>query len=223
MFIVAANWKMNGDRKFAQEFVQQLKMLNSPHEVIIFPPLTLLDSIDFKKGSQDCCYREYGPFTGQISADMIKETGAEYTLLGHSERREHCHETSEIVCSKAKSANKAGLKTIICVGEKEGEDFETVVSDQLKKSIPFTASAVNTVIAYEPVWAIGTGKTPTIADIEQRQKFIKDKTKLPVIYGGSVKPENAKEIANAANVDGLLVGGASLVIKDFISIIEAKK
>ena len=223
MFIVAANWKMNGDRKFATEFVQELKTLNSSHEVIIFPPATLLGFVDFKKGAQDCCYREYGPFTGQISAEMVKDTGAEYTLLGHSERREHYQETSEMICSKAKSAHKSGLKTIICVGEKDGEDFETVVSDQIKKSLPFTSNSVNTVIAYEPVWAIGTGKTPTIAEIEQRQKFIKDKTKLPVIYGGSVKPDNATEIANAANVDGLLVGGASLVAKDFIKIIEAKK
>lgn len=223
MFIIAANWKMNGDRKFATEFARELKALNSPHEIIIFPPATLLDAVDFKKGAQDCCYREYGPFTGQISADMIKDTGAQYVLLGHSERREHQGETSEIVASKAKSAHKSGLKTIICIGEKEGEDFEIVVSDQIKKSLPFTSNSVNTIIAYEPVWAIGTGKTPSISEIEKRHKFIKDKTKLSVIYGGSVKPENATEIANAANVDGLLVGGASLVAKDFIKIIEAKK
>ena len=229
MFIIAGNWKMNGDRKFAEAFSQKLGSFLTKNtldeEIIIFPPSILLSFVrknGFKTGGQDCWHREYGPCTGEISPFMLKDLGCEYVLLGHSERREFNKETSELVAGKAVCAHKAGVKTIICIGEKQGEDFETVVSEQIKKSIPMTSSEMNTIIAYEPVWAIGTGKTPTLAEIEQRQKFIKDKTKLSVLYGGSVKADNAVEIANTPNVDGLLVGGASLVFEEFEKIILAK-
>ncbi len=229
MFIIAANWKMNGDPAFAAEYAEKLgahlaqkNNSQNSHEVVVFPPaplLPLLKCNGFKKGGQDCYHKEYGPFTGEISPFMLKDAGAEYVILGHSERRE-AGETSELVAAKAANAYKAGLKTIICVGEKKGEDFETVVFEQLKKSVPFAASEANTVIAYEPVWAIGTGITPTIADIEQRQTIIAGKTKLQVLYGGSVKPENAGEISSVASVNGLLIGGASLSVDSFLSIIN---
>lgn len=218
---------MNGNiadaRSYASALDEFIRETNPSSEIVVCPPATLLGEMhgDFKKGGQNCHDQESGAFTGEVSANLLKDSGCEYVIIGHSERRE-MGELSEQVAQKAGAAHQASLKTIICVGEKEGEDFEQVVSRQLQGSIPDSSNNKNTVIAYEPVWAIGTGKTPSPEEIDQRHKFIKDKTGLLVMYGGSANPDNAKTISALENVDGLLVGGASLKISSFTQIIAAK-
>lgn len=187
-------------------------------EVVICPPANLVLALDGEKrlyaiGGQDCHAEASGAFTGEISAKILADSSCEYVIVGHSERRA-AGETSPEVARKAQAAQLAGLKSVFCVGEKEGEDFATVVGEQLQ----YIEHA--DIIAYEPVWAIGTGKTPTLEEIDERQKFIHDKTNLPVIYGGSVTTQNSAEISALANVSGLLVGGASLDVNSFIEIIK---
>lgn len=228
MFIIAANWKMNGNSLFAQNYAAKLENFiaeNRPlPEIIILPPAPLFSQLkgSFKLGGQNCHALEKGAFTGETSALLLKDMGCEYVLCGHSERRE-AGETSADVAAKAETAHGTGLKTIICVGEKDGEDFARVVFPQLDKSLPHCATKDNTVIAYEPVWAIGTGRTPTAEDIARCHEQIAEKTGLKVMYGGSVKPENTAEISAIKNVGGLLVGGASLDVDGFINIIQAAK
>jgi len=216
MFIIAANWKMNGDVAFARQYATALENFTSKAEVIILPPFPLLSALkgNFKTGGQNCFAGEKGAYTGEVSPYLLKDIGCEYVLLGHSERRE-MGETSELVFAKAEVAHKAGLKTIICAGEKSGENFEKIIFTQLDKSIPYSATVANTIIAYEPVWAIGSGITPTSAEISERHKAINDKYGFKTIYGGSVKADNASEISNLDNVNGLLVGGASLDVEQF--------
>ena len=218
MFLVVANWKMNGSQALASEFNAGVKTGNA--EAVICPPFPLLGALkgNFKLGAQNCHHLSDGAHTGSVSATLIKELGAEYVIIGHSERRE-AGETSALIAKKTEAAQKAGLKVILCVGEKEGEDMEKVVRKQLSESLP--ASKQNIVIAYEPVWAIGSGRTPTTAQIEQAHEFIAKETGLKVIYGGSVKPANTAEIAKAKGVSGLLVGGASLDVKSFNAIMAA--
>lgn len=215
-YTIAANWKMNGNNALVNSFADKLTSFMSDvdtnSEIIFCPPFLWLEGLrgQFKTGAQNCTEHETAASTGEISAAMVKSTGCEYVILGHSERRA-MGETTELVNEKVAAANSHGLKTILCVGEKEGEDFESIVSAQLNDQAY--------IIAYEPVWAIGTGKTPSLEEINERHKFIKDKTGLNVMYGGSVKPENSKEISALENVDGLLVGGASLEFESFKQII----
>ncbi|PIR34767.1 MAG: triose-phosphate isomerase [Alphaproteobacteria bacterium CG11_big_fil_rev_8_21_14_0_20_44_7] len=220
-FIIAANWKMNGTpaeaRSFAAELDEFIREVQPQSEIVVCPPYILLNEMhgSFKKGGQNCHHETSGAFTGEISAKMLKNAACEYVILGHSERRE-MGESSELIAKKAQAAKAAGVKVIFCIGEKEGEDFESVISEQLNFAVDVD------VIAYEPVWAIGTGKTPSLEEINSRHKFIKDKCGLQVMYGGSANPDNAKDISALQNVGGLLVGGASLSISSFTSIIEAK-
>ena len=217
MFLVIANWKMNG----SPALVQQYSTIAAKNcKLVVCPPYHLISSLsnNFSKGAQNCHWAESGAHTGEVSALMLKDLGAEYVILGHSERRE-AGETSTEVAKKASAAQNAGLVSIICVGEKEGQNLEAVVLQQLKESVP--QNKTNIIIAYEPVWAIGTGRTPTCAEIEKAHALIKDACGLDVIYGGSVKPENTAEIAKTKGVSGLLVGGASLNIENFQKIIEA--
>jgi triosephosphate isomerase len=218
MFLVVANWKMNGSLKTAAEFEQGIKSRNA--EIVLCPPFPLLMALkgQFRLGAQNCHHLTEGAHTGEVSASLIKELGAEYVIVGHSERRE-AGENSELIAQKAAAAQKAGLKVIICVGEKEGEDMENVVKEQLSESLP--ANKNNIIIAYEPVWAIGSGRTPTGEQIEKAHGLIAAITGLKVIYGGSVKPANTAEIARIKNVSGLLVGGASLDVNSFNAIIKA--
>jgi len=228
MKIIVANWKMNGNSQFAANYVAEIMAkLGKPApnaEVVVCPPAPLLSAnfAPFKKGGQNCFIKERGAYTGEISAEIMRDTGCEYVIVGHSERR-YLGETSEQTSAKATCAHKAGLKAIICVGENKGEDRNKVVSEQLKASVPFSANEQNTIIAYEPVWAIGTGQTPNANDIEEAHQFIKSLKPLPVLYGGSVKAENAAEFLALKSVDGLLVGGASLDITEFAEIIGAAK
>ncbi len=222
MFIVVANWKMNGDVAFARAYAQALENFSpSGAEIVILPPYPLLTAIqgNFKLGAQNCYWAEKGAYTSQVSPYLLKSLGCDYVLLGHSERRE-AGETSASVMKKAEAAHKAGLKTIICAGEKAGEDFKKITFAQLDNSVPASADKTNTIIAYEPVWAIGTGETPTIAQIEERHEAVVEKYGFPTIYGGSVKLENAAEISKLKNVNGLLVGGASLDVEGFKKIIQ---
>lgn len=222
MFIVAANWKMNGDVAFARKYAASLDNFATNVELVILPPFPLFSVLkgNFKIGGQNCFAGEKGAYTGEVSPYLLKDMGCEYVLIGHSERRE-MGESSDVVAIKAESAHSAGLKTIICAGEKQGEDFEKVTFGQLDKSIPHCATKENTVIAYEPVWAIGTGVTPTLEEISERHRKINEKYGFKTLYGGSVKVDNAKEISNIEHVNGLLVGGASLDVEQFKKIISA--
>lgn len=219
MFLVIANWKMNGSAALAQQFSTCLRMGNKV-ETVICPPYHLISSIsgNAKRGAQNCYWELGGAHTGEVSAAMLKDIGTEFVILGHSERRED-GETSQLVAKKAIAAQKVGLRVVLCIGEKEGEDFEFAINKQIRESIP--AQRSNIIIAYEPVWAIGSGRTPTIAQISAAHNFIKRQSGLNVIYGGSVKADNAREIAHADGVSGLLVGGASLDINSFNAIIGA--
>jgi triosephosphate isomerase (TIM) len=203
--------------------------------IVLCPPATLLCAMAeavsgsaIGLGGQDCHTQAAGAHTGDISAAMLADAGARHVILGHSERRADHAESSALVAAKAHAAHAAGLVSIICVGETEAErdagETLDIVLGQLAESLPEGAGAANTVIAYEPVWAIGTGRTPTLAQIAEVHDALR--AKLPdraisLLYGGSVKPGNAAEIFAIANVDGALVGGASLKAADFGAIIAA--
>lgn len=238
--LIAGNWKMHGDKAFAVKLTHDILRNASgiSHELLICPsfvhiPLVLEaitgEGSDIKLGAQNCASFEQGAHTGDVSADMLKDAGCDYVILGHSERRQNQGETNAGVKMKAEIANKNGLKTIICVGEtlekREAGQAQDVVGEQLEGSLSSLSDADNTVIAYEPVWAIGTGKTASLEDIQEMHEFIKEKLApkgdFRILYGGSVKPENAKEILSIESVNGALIGGASLKADSFIDIAKA--
>ncbi|HLD83682.1 MAG TPA: triose-phosphate isomerase family protein [archaeon] len=205
--IIAANWKMNKTTKEAKEFLGSFEMAGK-NEVIIFPPFMALPAVSAAVGREHCgaqnvFYEEKGAYTGEISPLMIKEF-ADYVLVGHSERRA-LWETNEIVAKKIKACEKAGLKVIFCIGEAKDQDRKRSLDAQIRKGL---GGAKNVIIAYEPIWSIGTGLTPTPMEIKEAVAFIKSLHECKVIYGGSVTPSNAKEMLAVS--DGLLVGGASL-------------
>ena len=235
--LIAGNWKMNADTGFIKDYLAELKIDNKEAEVILFPPAPYLSALtggDFKIGGQNCHSEESGAHTGEIAAEMLKDIGCEYVLCGHSERRADQYEDDEIVASKAAAARRAGLKPVICVGEnlttREAGKHTEVVKSQTKHSIPEGLKADEFVLAYEPVWAIGTGKTASIEDIKEmhdaltaclKERFGDKGADIAILYGGSVKPANAAEILGVENVGGVLVGGASLKAADFNEIIKA--
>ena len=238
--LIVGNWKMNGlmadSRERAEKLVLATKELKSaPFRTVLCPPATMINVVAwFLKGSaiqlggQDCHEQPQGAFTGDIAPEMLKDLGCTHVIVGHSERRQHHKESSALVAAKARRAHAAGLIAIICVGELDSErstgKADSVVTTQLKDSIPDTSTPENTVVAYEPVWAIGTGKTASGDDIKQMHALIRSKVgKLQILYGGSVKASNAKEILHTANVDGVLVGGASLKAEEFMAIAEASE
>ena len=241
--LAAGNWKMNGTAAALSELVELARQVTpADAETLICPPAPLLYPACDKLrgtaiaiGAQDCHAQPAGAFTGDISAGMVADTGATYVILGHSERRDLHAETDADVAAKAGAAWGAGLTAIICIGE-SGEDRAAdktldVIAGQLAGSLPDHATGENTVIAYEPIWAIGTGKTPTLDQIIEVHDFIRARLTgrfgqqtgdaIRLLYGGSVKPNNAAEIFTAENVDGALVGGASLKAADFAPIIKA--
>ena len=181
-------------------------------------------------GAQDCSAHDKGAFTGEISAEMLKESGCSYVIVGHSERRQYHYESDQNVAAKAKKAHENKLTAIICVGETESQrdagQEEDVIRDQLLNSLPGTAHSNNTIIAYEPIWAIGTGKTASPEDVRKMHDFIRktlrtkysDAEEFPILYGGSVKPDNAHALFSIDNVNGALIGGASLQAESFIGI-----
>lgn len=239
--LVAGNWKMNGLRdSLAQiENVAASAVLAAGNaDALICVPATLLHSAavmtvgtPLRIGAQDCHDQEGGAYTGDISAKMIADSLGSHVILGHSERRMGYREDNASVRSKTIAAHKAGLTAIICIGETEEERLGgqtlDVLRDQLVGSLPDGVTAENTVIAYEPIWAIGTGRTASIADITEAHGFIRSElshrfdgecSRMRLLYGGSVKPSNAAEILRLENVNGALVGGASLVASDFLTI-----
>ncbi|GHT59240.1 triosephosphate isomerase [Bacteroidia bacterium] len=230
--IIAGNWKMNGTRQELIDMFDALENLPTNNTVILCPPYTLLNMTtpkNFSFGAQDCSTHDNGAHTGDISAKMIADTGAKYVIVGHSERRQDHNETSELIAAKAVKAIENKLIPIICVGEtlaeyESGKAFD-VVEDQMHKSIPAVKGEI--IVAYEPVWAIGTGKVATLLDIEKMHEHIASvlgkigRDETAILYGGSVKPGNAAEIMNVPNVGGVLVGGASLKVDDFVPIIQA--
>ena len=240
--LAAGNWKMNGDRAALAEVRALVAAHPSPEcEVLICPPATLVAAMvgatqgsAIRVGGQDCHPKAAGAHTGDVSAAMLADCGAGAVILGHSERRADHGETDALVRAKATAAQAAGLVAIICLGETEAERDEgrtlEVIGAQLAGSVPDGATAANTVIAYEPVWAIGTGRTPSLAQIAEVHGVLRDALSdrfgaegagFRLLYGGSVKPSNAAEIFAVADVDGALVGGASLKAGDFGAIIAA--
>lgn len=246
--LVAGNWKMNGTKKDLAEVKKLATALAKQKpgcEVMICPPATLLSRMaDLKLkgmalGGQDAHANESGAHTGDISMGMLKDAGAKAVILGHSERRAMLQigghgETDKQVKAKVEAAHKSGLTAIMCVGEslkerKQGDTLK-VVQGQLRGSLPAACTAKNTVIAYEPVWAIGSGLTPTVEQVAEVhtalrkalvRRFGDAGAKMRILYGGSVKPTNAAELMAVPNVNGALVGGASLTAKDFGGIISA--
>ena len=244
--IAAGNWKMNGllasldEIKIVCEETRKIETEMSC-EVLICPPSTLLfkgaeesANSPVNIGAQNCHDKKSGAHTGDISAEMIKETGATHVIVGHSERRTDHKETSEQINAKAIAAIEAGLTPIICVGEplevRKSGAVESYIGDQIEKSVPNIATSDSIVIAYEPIWAIGTGEIPTAEDITAVHKHIRsvlnlredfDGDSVRILYGGSVKASNASHLMGADHVDGCLVGGASLKAADFMGIIDA--
>ena len=242
--LVAGNWKMNGLASSLAELVALKAALAAKApacDVLVCPPFTLLAQAavvkdGFALGGQDCSAKEGGAFTGDISASMLKDAGASHVIVGHSERRQYHGERDGDVAAKAGAAWRAGLGAIICIGETEAQryagDANNICASQVDGSVPGAATAANTTIAYEPVWAIGTGRTPTTADIIAMHGHIRNclvrrlgeaGRGIRILYGGSVKPGNAADILNLPEVNGALVGGASLKASDFLSIITALK
>ncbi len=239
--LVAGNWKMNGlAADLAELGVLKAGLGHAACDVLVCPPATLIGRAleaaggAFAIGAQDCHAQTSGAFTGEISAEMLKDAGASAVIVGHSERRQYFGETDTVVAAKARAAWRAGLKAIVCVGEtlaqREAGEANAVCHDQLAGSVPAGAGPANTAIAYEPVWAIGTGRTPTAADIAAMHAHIRNCLKahigagadgMLILYGGSVKPDNAGDILKLPEVGGALVGGASLKAKDFLAIIAA--
>ena len=243
--IVAGNWKLHGGRDFATELVAEL-VAGLPVdgvEMVVLPPLPYLGELieDFERhaiafGAQDVSCNEKGAYTGEVSAVMLVDVGARYGLVGHSERRQYHAESSELVAAKFQAAKHAGLIPILCVGEtleqREAGQTEAVIAAQLEPVLDLVGveAFAGAVVAYEPVWAIGTGRTASPEQVQAVHAFIRGVVKgrdarigdsLPLLYGGSVKPDNAAELFAQADVDGGLVGGASLVAGDFLAIARA--
>lgn len=240
--LAAGNWKMNGSIPGLDMIGKlTLKYPECPCDLLICPPAPLLAPAlqnaagsPIEIGAQDCHAEEKGAHTGDHSAAMIAGIGATYVIVGHSERREAYRETDAQVAAKAKAAQTAGLTAIVCIGEsleqREAGEALDVIKTQLKGSVPDGSAGKTLVVAYEPIWAIGTGKIPSMAQIadvhalmrtELQARFGEDADTMRLLYGGSVKPNNAAEIFALENVDGALVGGASLTEEDFSPIIQA--
>ncbi|WP_313592011.1 triose-phosphate isomerase [Agrobacterium cavarae] len=243
--LVAGNWKMNGTRASLDQIKAMAEGVKGPLaekvESLICPPSTLLyvatalcEDSPLMIGAQDCHQKASGAHTGDISAEMIADCFGTHVIVGHSERRTDHAETDHLVRAKASAAYAADLIAIICIGEtaeqrKSGQTLD-VLKRQLDGSLPDEATAANTVIAYEPVWAIGTGLTPTVEDVREAHAFMREELVkrfggqgrgMRILYGGSVKPSNALELMAIENVDGALIGGASLKASDFLSIYAA--
>ncbi|WP_019219638.1 triose-phosphate isomerase [Bartonella florencae] len=241
---IAGNWKMNGTGESLGELRAIAAGVSSDlgrfFEALICVPATLLsrasDTLgggNLLLGGQNCHFDDHGPYTGEISAFMLKEAGASHVIIGHSERRTIYQESDAIVCAKVQAAWRGGLVTIVCIGEtleeRQNNKVLDVLTRQLERSLPDDATAENVIIAYEPIWAIGTGNMATLEDIARVHNFIRDEirsrfgnegNKMRLLYGGSVKPSNAFELLSTDHVNGALIGGASLNAVDFLTICD---
>lgn len=240
--LIAGNWKMNGESGALSTLLEIRRGVEAKApvaDILVCPPATLLAQARqvvadaFALGGQDCRPEPNGAYTGDISAEMLRDAGATSVIVGHSERRRYHNESSALVADKARGAWRAGLTAIICVGETELErnagSAREVCSRHIAQSIPKVANADNTVVAYEPVWAIGTGRTPTLAEIGEMHAHIRgclgqllrdDAEGIRILYGGSVTSANSTEILALENVGGVLVGGASLKAAQFLEILS---
>ncbi|MBK7499475.1 MAG: triose-phosphate isomerase [Ignavibacteriales bacterium] len=245
--VIAGNWKMNNDLKESEKLIVELKNLlqnEKPNcDVIVCPPFTSLSEASklvkgtvIKLGAQNMHFEDNGAFTGEVSASMLRSAGCEYVILGHSERRHIFGETDEVINKKIKKALAAGLKPIFCIGELLEERENGTTNDVVKRQVLKGLDGIsaedmqNIIVAYEPVWAIGTGKTASPAQAQEVHEFIRDLIEidyslevandLVIQYGGSVKPDNAKELLSQKDIDGALVGGACLKADSFLGIIK---
>jgi len=247
--IIAANWKMNLLKKEAIQVLEDISKAEIPKnaQVIVAPPVIYLSELlekAKKKGkvlisAQNCHQKESGAYTGEVSASMLKSIGIEWIIIGHSERREYYSESNKLILEKLKATTNNGMNTIFCIGEpmfirNQNRHFDFVENQLRDTLMQLTAKDMDKmVIAYEPIWAIGTGETATPQQAQEMHAFIRALVRdhfgtkigdnLRIIYGGSCKPNNAKELFSMPDIDGALVGGASLVAKDFIQIIQAAK
>ena len=243
--LIAGNWKMNGLRAdglaLAKAVADGARQAGwNDRDVLVCPPATLVLAVaDAVKGSgvlvggENCHAKASGAHTGEVAAEMLRDCGATYVIVGHSERRADCGETDPIVRAKAEAAWRAGLVPIVCIGEtlaaREAGKTLAVLESQLKGSVPAGATAAKLVVAYEPVWAIGTGKTPTTPEVAAAHAHIRkvlggltgEAARVRLLYGGSVKASNAAELLSAGDVDGALIGGASLKADEFLAIAKA--
>lgn len=244
--VIAGNWKMNKLPNEAISFFEELAPLvkDTNNEVVICAPFTDLfyvllsaQNTNIKVGAQNMHWEENGAYTGEVSPQMLKSIGVEYVILGHSERRQYFAETDETVNKKVKAAHAVGLKPIVCVGEsleqRESGNAKEVVTNQIKLGLKElnNEQVINTIVAYEPIWAIGTGKTATKEDANETIKWIREEIsnmygkdiaeQVIIQYGGSVKSGNAKELFEMSDIDGALVGGASLISEEFSKIVKA--
>ncbi len=243
--LIAGNWKMNGRAADGLALARAVRAQaeaapGAGPELLVCPPATLVRAVaeamaggPVAVGGQDCHPEESGAFTGDVSAEMLADAGASHVIVGHSERRHGHGEDDALVQAKAAAGLAAGLTVVICIGETEaerdaGQTF-AVLSTQVEGSLPPDATAANTVIAYEPVWAIGTGRTPTVAEVDEAHTHIRvylgtlvsNAAAFRLLYGGSLKPANAAELLAVKDVDGGLIGGASLKAEDFLAIANA--
>jgi triosephosphate isomerase len=226
--LIAGNWKMYKGPAETAEFCVELRRRSADLEgvdVAVCPPFTslavavqVLAGTDIAVAAQNVHWEPEGAFTGEVSAPMLRELGAYGVIVGHSERRQYFGETDETTAKRARAALDAGLSVIACVGELEEERERGETEDVLRRQVSVLDAEINLVIAYEPVWAIGTGKTATPEIAQEAHAFIKTLLDVPVLYGGSVKPENAEELLRQPDVDGALVGGASLDVESFAAI-----
>ena len=225
--LIAGNWKMFKGPEAAGSFCRQLRDANLPEgvDVAVCPPFVSLETAvrelagaELAVCAQNVHWEAEGPFTGEVSAPMLRELGVYGAIVGHSERRQHFGETDETVARRANAALDEGLWVIACVGETEAEREAGETDDVLRRQVSVLEAEDNLVVAYEPVWAIGTGKTATPEIAQEAHAFIKGLIDVPVLYGGSVKPDNAAELLAQPDVDGALVGGASLDVESFAAI-----
>ena len=240
--IFAANWKMNGNIKFLNSILEEIKQDIIPYladnsKIIVCPPSVYLrqaklicHNTSIEIGAQDCSSQENGAFTGEISANMLSDVGSQWVILGHSERRQYHSENNDLLYKKMLLAKLAGLKVIFCIGETLAQHASNKTKDILAEQLSIICGSdlnnLEHIIAYEPIWAIGTGLIPKLEEIDEAHQFIKSflfektrlKSKVQVLYGGSVNPENANQIKSLITVDGVLVGGASLSAEKFKQI-----
>ena len=236
MKYIVANFKLNGDTQFISDYSKNLnRLVRKPKNMMVTLPYVYLNSVKlFSKngiviGSQNVSEYDTGAYTGEVSAKMVADIGAKFAIIGHSERRHIFGETNEQIAQKVKQAQKNNLQVILCVGEKleDKTKYKSVISAQLKTALQ-GVDLSNIIIAYEPVWAIGTGEVATLKDIIKVHKFIKEfinknyEADMPVLYGGSVKPSNSSDILKLNIVDGVLVGGASLNPQSFVDIYNSQ-
>lgn len=234
---IVANWKMNNDFSDIPNFVNYLKENASGEKnMIVCVPSVMIksfaDSADgiAETGAENCYYKQSGAFTGEISPEMVKSAGATSVIIGHSERRQIFGETNELLNKKVLACLDAGLKVIYCIGEtlEEKPNYQEILKTEIVEGLANVQDFSNLIVAYEPIWAIGTGKVATLDDISEIHSFVKDTissnfgVNVPVLYGGSVKPSNSADILSLDMVDGVLIGGASLKADDYVKIVKSR-